>query len=188
MISTFHTDHIFIAYCPDFPTAPNQRCHVLQALPTRHRYHRDVQRLLWPLDSSSDSECWWTSQWGQTVVAALTYPGRILANPRLEVVNAISRPYPRRQLACEKAFCEATKTILERMPVNTLSSFRPHPWFLNKVAAPDSPVKGAQSRCVDQLASLIQSRLAMTGKFSFAYDDCYPAEHLCVFGDALQVK
>ena len=145
-----------------------------------------MQRLLWPLNSSFDIECWWTSQWGQTVIAALMYPGRVLANPRLEVVNAISRPYPRRQRACEKAFCEATEKILGRLPVATLASFRPHPWFLNKGTGPESTVDGGL--CVNRLASQIQSRIATTETFTFPRDDCYPAEHLCVFGEALQFK
>ena len=129
-VSTFHTDHIFIAYHPPSPrcTATSTRLlrasHAwLQVSPGRAAAlvaarHVVRQRVLVDVavDANGDAahahahtrahaRTRMCARKHAQVRAAMAFPGRILANPHLEVINAQSRPYPRRQRKCEASVC-----------------------------------------------------------------------------------
>jgi hypothetical protein len=106
----------------------------------------------------------------------MAFPGRVLANPNLEVINAQSRPYPRRQRKCEAAFCAATERLLAEAPAEWLGRFRPHPWFAR---LPD---------CMARLDAAVANRSGSAAALAASARgcDCFPAEHLCVLGEPVR--
>ena len=151
MISTFHSDHIMIAF------------------------HRESVHELWPLTEAYDSECWWTSQWVQSMLAGMHFKHHYLMDMRLEVANGKSRPYPRN---CEASFCKATLDTLKNTPDSVLPCFRP----------PHSSMMGAEGmRCKEQLVRYLASRIGtyrqQVEQYQGETDDCNAAKHACIWGE-----
>merc|ERR1719353_989558 len=65
-------------------------------------YHPDHQVLayqaveeLWPFDLSWDADCWWASQWHQSLVAAVKFRGHVLVSKEVVIANPRHEKCPR---------------------------------------------------------------------------------------------
>ena len=77
-------------------------------------YHAEAVEELWPFDLSLDAECWWASQWLQSVLAAIKYRSHVLVDARTIIANRVHRAYPKG--ACVPAFDAATRKLRALLP------------------------------------------------------------------------
>ena len=57
-------------------------------------YHAEAVEELWPFDLSWDADCWWASQWHQSLVAAVKFRGHVLVSKEVVIANPRHEKYP----------------------------------------------------------------------------------------------
>eukprot|EP01065_Artemidia_motanka_P016627 TRINITY_DN20248_c0_g1_i1.p1 TRINITY_DN20248_c0_g1~~TRINITY_DN20248_c0_g1_i1.p1 ORF type:complete len:481 (+),score=116.76 TRINITY_DN20248_c0_g1_i1:64-1506(+) len=157
--ATAHTDHIWLAY------------------------RDDATEVLWPIDTSLDPQCYWSSQYMQSVWGASYFPGHYLVDGATEVENPRHDFYPRD--LCLKVWCRVTLQALRRVVQvagkRGAECYRVHPFLCPH---PSSGGPDVTDACIGELETLLRTSQPPHGQL--ADDECaaYGAEHVCHSGDA----
>eukprot|EP00928_Gymnodinium_smaydae_P072987 TRINITY_DN56260_c0_g1_i1.p1 TRINITY_DN56260_c0_g1~~TRINITY_DN56260_c0_g1_i1.p1 ORF type:complete len:722 (+),score=31.28 TRINITY_DN56260_c0_g1_i1:436-2601(+) len=132
------------AFIPDFFALPMDAYAVYHVDHNAIAYHHESIEQLWPLDTRFDKECWWTSQYWQTVAAAVRYRNHVLVAKETSVVN-YDHGYEDKGYSWNvtAAFARATDAIRATLPSSAVHCARyvedtPHgfPWGIARRKGP----------------------------------------------------
>ena len=163
VISTYHSDHIMIAF------------------------QHDSLHELWPLNDNYDQTgCWHVSQWAMTNIASMHFAHHYLIDTEFVVQSSQGRDYPHD--SCMEKFCLASMDLVSKAPVSVLPCVRPMAADISGVECLHAELvaDAIRKKGPEYLQMLLFSdtRNLRHGKPVIPGHACVPAYQSCRFGEA----